>query len=414
MKHGRTARRTALKLRGSVRARITLLYGGVSTAITAFVLIAALRLQQYIVDKSVRGHPSDPGAGTGPCPPELQGTRCPTAPLPATPTAQSGTKAVANGREGFHQTLVDTQRLVILLAIAVVAVLAFAVCWWLTGRLLRPLHRVTATARRLSLSTLHERIALTGPRDELKDLADTFDAMLDRLEHAVAGQRRFAANVSHELRTPLAIQRAALEIGLADSTPERVTLIRAELIRTTERSERLIEGLLTLAQGEQGLDTQVPVDLAAVAEQVVHEHRVFADARDITIDVVNRPVIVLGDEVMIARLVANLVQNAIRHNHPGGRVGVEVSPDRGVTVSNTGPRVPPDHVDELFEPFRRLHRDRTGSDEGAGLGLSIAAAIVNAHGGTVRAVANHGGGLTITVNLPALAAIKQATTRTAH
>ncbi|MEV7521507.1 HAMP domain-containing sensor histidine kinase [Streptomyces sp. NPDC091371] len=405
MKHGRTARRTGPKLHGSVRARITLLYGGVSTAITACVLIAALRLQQYIVDKSVRDLPADPGAGTGPCPPGAQGTPCPTAPPTTTPTAPPGTKAVASGREGFQQTLVNTQRLVTLLAIAVVAVLAFAVCWWLTGRLLRPLHRITATARRLSLSTLHERIALTGPQDELKDLADTFDAMLDRLEHAVASQRRFAANASHELRTPLAIQRAALEIGLADSTPERVAQIRTELIRTTERSERLIEGLLALAQGEQGLDTQAPVDLAVVAGQVVQEHRVFADARDITIDVTTRPVTVLGDEVMITRLVANLVQNAIRHNHPGGRVGVELSPDRGITVSNTGPHVPPDRIGELFEPFRRLHRDRTGSTEGAGLGLSIAAAIINAHGGAVRTVANHDGGLTITVNLPAPARI---------
>ncbi|MFE7245918.1 sensor histidine kinase [Streptomyces sp. NPDC057582] len=417
MSHGRTARRTGPKLHGSVRARITLLYGGVSTAITATVLIAALRLQQYIVDKKVRDLPQDPAAGTASCRPGSPGSPCSSVPPTSAPTAQPGHKTAVSGTEGFQQTLVDSQRVVTLLGVAMIAVLAFAVCWWLTGRLLRPLHRITATARRLSLSTLHERIALTGPQDELKDLADTFDAMLDRLEHAVASQRRFAANASHELRTPLAIQRAALEIGLADPTPDRVAEIRAELIRTTERSERLIEGLLALAQGEQGLGTQAPVDLAVVVGQVVQEHRVFADARGIAIDVTARPVTVVGDEVMVTRLVANLVQNAIRHNHPGGRVGIDLSPGRGITVSNTGPHVPPDRVGELFEPFRRLHRDRTGSPEGAGLGLSISAAIINAHGGAVHTTANQDGGLTITVELPTPPpppGHKSSPTRTSH
>jgi signal transduction histidine kinase len=394
-------RRTGPRIGGSLRTRITLLYGGVSTVITAVVLIAAFRLLQSTVDNKVRDLPDNLTAGAVPCPSGSQVTPCPAVPLTSLPTGQPDHKAVIGRAAEIQQSLVDSQRLIIVFAIAAIAVLAFAMCWWLTGRLLRPLNRITVTARRLSLSTLHKRIALTGPQDELKDLADTFDAMLDRLEHAVASQRRFAANASHELRTPLAIQRAALEIGLADPTPGKVAEIRAELIRTTERSEHLIEGLLALAQGEQGLDTQGPVDLAVVVGQVVDEHRAFADTRQITVEVSARPFTAVGDEVMITRLVANLVQNAIRHNHPGGRVLVDLSSGRGLTVSNTGPRVPPDRVSELFEPFRRLHRDRTGSTEGAGLGLSIAAAIINAHGGAIHTTANQDGGLSITVELPA-------------
>ncbi|GGJ58666.1 sensor histidine kinase [Streptomyces brasiliensis] len=156
------------------------------------------------------------------------------------------------------------------------------------------------------------------------------------------------------------------------------------------------------------------MDLAVVVGQVVEDHQVFADAREITIDVTNRPVTVIGDEVMVTRLVANLVQNAIRHNHPGGRVGVDLLAGQGITVSNTGPYVPLDRVGELFEPFRRLYRDRTGSTEGAGLGLSIAAAIISAHGGAVDGVANHDGGLTITVELPTSAGDGPPSTGSSH
>ncbi|MFI0371278.1 sensor histidine kinase [Actinomadura sp. 1N219] len=423
------ARRVPRLFGGSIRARMTLLYGGVFTAIALGVLLGAQQLQQNIVGDKVGnfatgpvdvGAPCDSGGGV-PCGPSPSaaapsaaapsgaapsGAAPSSAPLPAVPSgaAQPQTKILADDDQitELERDLVGTQRIITLAALAVIVVLAFAVCWWLTGRLLRPLHRVTATARRLSLSTLHERIALTGPRDELKDLADTFDAMLDRLEHAVASQRRFVANASHELRTPLAIQRTAIEIGLSDPSPARVTRTRTELLRATERSERLIEGLLVLAQGEQELTDRSPVDLAAVVDQVVGEHLPFAAPRDITLTAATSPVTVAGDEVLLNRLVANLVQNAIRHNHRGGHVEVELSADGTLVVRNSGPHVPPEKVDELFEPFRRLHADRTGSDEGAGLGLSIVAAITNAHGGAVRATAGPEGGLSVTVDLPAL------------
>jgi signal transduction histidine kinase len=215
--------------------------------------------------------------------------------------------------------------------------------------------------------------------------------MLDRLEEAVASQRRFVANASHELRTPLAIQRTAIEVGLDDPSPERLARIRAEMLRNTERSERLIDGLLVLAQGERGLHDPAPVALDEVVEQVVTDH-------DGQVRLVRRiePVTVVGDEVLLTRLVANLVENAIRYNRPDGTVTISLTP-ASLVVVNTGAPVRPERIPELFEPFRRLHPDRTGAGGGAGLGLSIVAAIAHAHGATVQATANPAGGLTVTV-----------------
>lgn len=390
---------------GSVRARMTLLYGGVFTLITAVVLFVAQRFQQWVVDGKVDGFVSSGSVAGLPCPLRPSHLPCSAVPYKRPPAAPldvpgPGSTFIAQEKAQLQKELAGTQLVIIVAASAVIVLLAFVVCWWLTGRLLRPLRRVTATARRLSLSNLHERIALTGPQDELKVLADTFDAMLDRLDRSVAGQRRFVANASHELRTPLAIQRTAIEVGLADPSPERVARIRGELLRVTERSERLIEGLLVLAQGEQKLTVRAPVDLAFVVDQVVGEQLAFAERRGVTLTAAARPVTVYGDETLLTRLVANLVQNAIRHNVAGGHVQVELLPDGGLVVRNSGPHVPPEQVDELFEPFRRLRRDRTGSPEGAGLGLSIVAAITHAHDGTVHATANPGGGLSVRVALP--------------
>lgn len=382
-----------------MRARMTLLYGGLFAVITLGVLGAVLWVQKRIVDDRVQDVPMGvPRPPDAPCGPRALDPACEESPFAfPEPGPRDGSKRVV-GREQFQDSLIGSQRLVILVAILVILALAFAVCWWLTGRLLRPLHDITATARRLSLSTLHERIALDGPRDELKELADTFDAMIDRLEKAVDSQRRFVANASHELRTPLAVQRTAVEVGLADPSPERLAEVRAELLRNTRRSELLIEGLLVLAQGERGLDARVPVDLEAVVGQVVEDSRAAAGRDRISVAAATRPVTVSGDEVLLTRMVANLVQNAIRHNGPGGDVRVELS-EEALVVRNTGPRVPPEKVDGLFEPFRRLHADRTGSSEGAGLGLSIVAAIARAHDGRVRATANPDGGLSVTVAL---------------
>lgn len=378
--------------KGSVRARMTVLYGGLFAVITVAVLILA-QLVQLFIFKDRLGDMPVAAIACAERPPEMPCSETPYDPVLAA-------KVLADDRTGLRDSLLRSQGLILVLAIVAIAVLAFVLSWWLTGRLLRPLHQITGTARRLSLSTLHERIALAGAPDELKELADTFDAMLDRLEDAVAGQRRFIANASHELRTPLAVQRTAIEVGLAGPTPEQLARIRAELLRNVERSEQLIEGLLVLAQGERGLDTRAPVELAATIQHVIADHQPAAQRSGVTIGAAIRPTRVAGDEVMLARLAANLIQNAIRHNHAGGQVLVQLA-DGALVVRNTGPEVPPERVGELFEPFRRLHRDRVGSAEGAGLGLSIVAAIAHAHGGTVTASAHPTGGLTVTVALPA-------------
>jgi signal transduction histidine kinase len=388
---------------GSVRARMTLLYGGLFTVISVGVLLGALLFQNQAVNGQLDR--LEPGQGAGvPCEDRFTERLPSCADIPFDPDKAAAAERALSG-SGVPQEVQDgvlsSQRLILLIAIVVIAVLAFAVCWWLTGRVLRPLHRITAAAQRLSLSTLHERIAATGPDDELRQLADAFDAMLDRLERAVDSQRRFVANASHELRTPLAVQRTAIEVGLANPTPERVDRIRTELLRNTQRSERLIAGLLLLAKGERGLDARAPVDLAVLVREVVAESQGRAEAAGVTLRPRTvRPVSVLGDEVMLAQLVTNLVQNAIRYNVPGGEVLIELSEETGLVIGNTGPHVPQDRADELFEPFRRLNPDRTGSGEGAGLGLSIVAAIARAHGGTVTLRPNPDGGLTVGVNLP--------------
>lgn len=282
--------------------------------------------------------------------------------------------------------------------------LSVALAWWMAGRVLRPVGVITARARRLSGSNLHERLALDAPPGELKELADTFDGMLDRIEQLVASRQRFAANAAHELRTPLAVQRAAAEIGLADDpTPEKVARIRAKLIDTAVGSEQLIEGLLLLAVSDEGLRRRERVALDETGAAVVDALAADAKARSITVELTTRPVTVEGDAVLLDHLVHNLVSNALRHNDPGGTVRVDVRPDgpgAALAVVNTGPVVAPETVPLLFEPFRRARARQHAPGEGAGLGLSIVASIARAHGGEAGAEANPGGGLTARVVLP--------------
>ncbi|MEK9519550.1 ATP-binding protein [Streptomyces venezuelae] len=271
------------------------------------------------------------------------------------------------------------------LALLVMACCAVVVGWWTAGRVLRPVHEMTARAGRLSERNLHDRIAVRGPDDELKELGDTIDALLGRLEVAFDSQRRFIANASHELRTPLATQRVAIQVGLDEDCEVRQVLLDAN-----RRSERLIDGLLLLARSERGLAEREDVPLGEIAAEEWADAYVAGDGG-----------LVRGSRVLLGQLARNLVANAVAHNLPGGTV--EVRAEAGVlTVTNTGPVVPPDEVAGLFEPFRRGEgRDRMGP--GAGLGLSIVRSIAAAHGGGVRAVARgagEGGGLVVTVTLP--------------
>lgn len=254
-------------------------------------------------------------------------------------------------------------------------------------------------------SDLHRRIELDGPDDELKELADTFDEMLDRLDRAFTAQQRFVANASHELRTPLAINRTLLEVQLSDpdASTELIQLGNT-LLATNERSEQLVEGLLLLARSENELVDRKPVDLAEVAGQAVEQTRGEAHARGVALRGVRPPVHILGNGVLLERIALNLVQNAVRYNVPEGgwvRVDTEVRPGQAVlVVENTGPVVPAYEIDNMFEPFRRLRTQRTGSDKGVGLGLSIVRSVARAHGGYVVAEPRESGGLVMRVAIP--------------
>jgi signal transduction histidine kinase len=292
-----------------------------------------------------------------------------------------------------------------LLALVGVGILALVLGYFVADRALSPLQRVTSTARRLSESTLHERIALTGPEDEIKELADTFDAMLERLSQAFDSQRRFVANASHELRTPLAINRTLLEVALTDpAASDDLKAVGRTLLATNARHERLIDGLLLLARTERELTTRTPVDLSEVARTVLDSAGRGDGLPEVTITTELTPARTAGDPVLLEHLVSNLVDNAIKHNlDEGGEVFVRTGVLDGFAacqIENTGPVIPAYEVERLFEPFRRLHSERVESAKGAGLGLSIVRSVVNAHRGMVYATPRNGGGLIVTVRLP--------------
>ncbi|MFJ4825346.1 sensor histidine kinase [Streptomyces bacillaris] len=386
----------------SERARLTALYGGLLTLAGAllmglvYVLVSEGLYSSVLTAVAPAVPASRLDAASGPA--------LPTSDWAQTTVVQPGQYAVAQKVSTAAGDAALSQLLTVsALSLAVYAALSVGLAWWMAGRVLRPVGVITARARRLSGSNLHERIALKAPPGELKELADTFDGMLDRIEQLVAARQRFAANAAHELRTPLAVQRAAAEIGLADDPPpEKVAWIREKLIDTAAGSEQLIEGLLLLAVSDEGLRRREPVDLGATTTTVTEALAAEAAERDVTVDVAAQPVGVQGDPVLLDHLVHNLVANAVRHNHPGGTVRVRVGPG-GLEVANTGPVVAPETVPLLFEPFRRARARRHAPGEGAGLGLSIVASVARAHGGEATATANPGGGLTARVTLPTCA-----------
>jgi signal transduction histidine kinase len=305
-----------------------------------------------------------------------------------------------------------------LIALAVVGVIAGGFGWFVAGQVLQPLQEITATARRVAVAgadrSLHERIALTGPNDEIKDLADTFDAMLERLDHAFNSQRRFVANASHELRTPLAINRTLIEVALDNpEAGERLRQLGTTLLAVNQRHERLIDGLLTLASSEQGVATRTVVDMAEVARHVVMECRAFEQEAGVDVCTDLQPAPVEGDPILLERLVQNLVDNAIRYNVPeGGWLAITTGVVNGfaqLVVENSGPLIPAYEVPGLFEPFRRMPdserlagRTNNGRGRGAGLGLSIVQAVTHAHEGSVQAAPRSDGGLTVRVRIAAV------------
>ncbi|MCX4681912.1 ATP-binding protein [Streptomyces sp. NBC_01433] len=387
----------------SERARLTALYGGLLVLAGALLmglvyLLVSEGLYANLLTAVVPAVPAETTIAIrsgGAAAPAL-----PSSDWAQTAVAQPGQYAVAQKVSTAAGDAALSQLLTVsAVSLAAYSALSIALAWWMAGRVLRPVGIITSRARRLSGSNLHERLALKAPPGELKELADTFDGMLDRIEELVAARQRFAANAAHELRTPLAVQRAAAEIGLADDPPpEKVAWIRDKLIDTATDSEQLIEGLLLLAVSDEGLRRREPVDLVAVAAAAAESLEAEAEERSITVEAEFRPLSVEGDPVLLDHLAHNLVANALRHNHPGGRVRVRVGPG-GLEVANTGPVVDPATVPLLFEPFRRAQARRHAPGEGAGLGLSIVASIARAHGGEASATANPGGGLTVRVVL---------------
>ncbi|NUP82281.1 MAG: HAMP domain-containing protein [Nonomuraea sp.] len=361
----------------SVRLRLTLLYSGLFVA-TGVLLVTLI----YVLV----AHSPFPAPPAAPVPPGGTGGTLPTP-----------------GANVLEQQTAELRRLLVnsMIALGVMAFASMLLGWLVAGRVLRPLHDMTATVRRITADRLDRRLAASGPDDELKKLADTFDDLLDRLEAAFTAQRRFVANASHELRTPLTLQQAMAEVALADPDADAASLrhVLDRLLASGRHQERLIEALLVLARSQQGPARRQPLDLAAVAGQAL-DQRPDAPAR---VESALSPAPASGDRALLERLVANLVDNAVRHNVRDGWVRVTTGTRDGLAtlgVANSGPVIPPDRVETLLQPFQRLERGRKATGDGLGLGLSIVAAVVAAHHGTLEVAARPEGGLDVTVTLP--------------
>jgi signal transduction histidine kinase len=303
----------------------------------------------------------------------------------------------------------DIARLLVvcLIVLALTALAAFPIGWFASGRMLRPIRLITARARTISAGNLHERLALTGTRDEFTELGETLDDLLGRLEASFDAQRRFVANASHELRTPLTLERTLLQVALADPYASAQTLRATceELLAAGRDQERLIEALLTLASSERGLERHERTDVGALVARVLERSLPELEQHQITLDTQLEPAVSEGDPALIERLISNLLDNAVRHNIDGGHVEINTRQrgDRALLrVENSGQMIAPDEIETMFEPFRRLGPARTGPDSGQhGLGLSIVRVIAEAHHAEIETQPRAGGGLTITVAFPA-------------
>jgi signal transduction histidine kinase len=376
----------------TVRARLTLLYTGLFAGCGAIVVAVSYVLLARL----------EPQGQAEQAPPSFL-ARCRAEQLNAHPDARVLAKCDAYFRlQGAQQQRDLTLSHLLeysLITLGVVVALAAILGWIVAGRALRPVHRITAAARAASENNLSARVALRGPRDELHELAETFDEMLNRLQVAFEGQRRFIANASHELRTPLAVMRATVDVvlGNPDSTPEDLRNMAVDIRAAVDHAEHLIGALLILAHNERGLTVHEEVDLANVVEDVLET----AGLRDRRVHAALEPAVISGDPVLVERLVANLVDNAVRYNDAGGDIWINtrtVENECQLTVGNTGPAISPADVDRIFQPFQRL--DDSTFHEGFGLGLTIVASIAAVHGGTATARPRDEGGLLVNIAIP--------------
>ncbi len=388
----------------TIRLRLTLIYGGLflcsAAALLAitYVLVHHQYTGAFFISSSRRGLVTVTDAkgllGVSPSPKQF--------PVPIGPKTlvTNGKLAIAAAQgqsdAALHKLFVDSA-----FALAVMAVLSLWLGWVIAGRALRPLRTITETARQISASNLHRRLDLAGPDDELRQLGNTVDGLLARLETSFEAQRQFVANASHELRTPLTLERTLLELALSDpnASIESYRHTCEQLLAVGEQQERLIEALLTLSRSQRGLDGHQPVDLAAIASAAA----AAADHDVLAFDTTIQPANTTGNPRLVERLVANLVGNAIQHNVEHGTVNLTTETREGraiLTITNTGPMIPPVELDRLFQPFQRLDGSRTTS-HGLGLGLSIVRAIADAHHATITTDALADGGLRVQVSFPA-------------
>jgi signal transduction histidine kinase len=382
--------------RRTARLRLTTLYGGAFLACGAAVLALTYLLDGHATHLAPLHGGYSPPIGSGP----------PKVPLDSLAAAQQARVRDLKA-ELFAQIASDRQQLLIQsgIALTVVAVAALAIGWVIAGRVLRPLSTITAAARRISASSLHERLALPGPHDELKELGDTLDHLFARLEASFDAQRRFAASASHELRTPLTRERTLLEVTRADPavTADTWQDVSRDLLAFNADQERLIDALLTLASSEVGLSQHEPADLAAITGKALAAPRSGISRLGLHVQASIQPAILDGDPLLVQQLVTNLIDNAVRHNIPGGDIQVATATSDGhavLSVTNSGQVIPPAEVDRLFQPFQRLGPRPARRDGGHGLGLSIVRAIVTAHGAGIAARALPAGGLAVDVTFP--------------
>ena len=424
--HPRTAGRGLHWPRRTIRLRLTLMYGAVFLlcgaallAVTYFLtehyaIRGPVMLKAHQIEGSASPGATSPGTGSG-------GTGGVTIPSPGSGFSQvcagvvSGSAAAAPSPVNcsYLSAVLTQQRSDELdqllegcgVALGIMAMASIGLGWLMAGRVLRPLRTITSAARHISASNLNQRLPLAAPDDELRELGQTFNGLLARLEGSFGAQRQFVANASHELRTPLARQRTLVEVALADPQRSAESLQAAceRVLAAGEQQERLIEAMLTLARSQRGLDQREPLDLRGMVTEVLRTHQPEARRRELDLSMVLNPAAASGDPELVERLVVNLVENALRHNVPGGWVEVLTGVHAGrsvLSVVNSGPRLEQSQVGRLFEPFQRLGPERAGRREGHGLGLSIVVAIAAAHNAELTARALAGGGLAVDLWFP--------------
>lgn len=374
----------------TARVRLTIGYG-LLVLLTGAALLAAVYL---LLDRSIASQPLDVPVAT-----TAAGGDQETVEL-----KQRRAAADERLRESLREYTLEPVAERLLVVLVVLTVAGFVAGWVIAGRTLRPIHQITTTARRVADRSLHERIGLTGPRDELRELADTFDDMLARLDATFEGQRQFVGNASHELKTPLAINRTLLEVALSrPNAPAELRLLGETLLEVNARHERLVDGLLTLARSEREIADPVPMDLDKLVGGVLSRAVDESERLNLSMRLDATATRVSGDPLLMERLVQNLVHNAIRHNVTDGWVRVHVAETGDgarLVVANTGRPIAEESIPALFEPFQRM-TGRVGSAHGTGLGLSIVRSVARAHGGAVSATARAEGGMVVEVHLPA-------------